>query len=137
MGPESGAGGKEGTMGSRGHSPGHSEDRPRLRARRTSVQRDPRPLKKENPEPGLCDGPRVGSRGIRADRAHMSSGGPPRGQTRWQPLPHGSPTGREKQASALDEEQALGRTARLGRRLLHGHCQLVMQNARNWVTGWT
>lgn len=45
--------------------------------------------------------------------------------------------GREKQASALEEEQALGRTARLRRRLLHGHCQLVMQNARNWVTGWT
>lgn len=40
-------------MGRGDHSPGHSEDWPRLHARRASVQRDPGPLKKENPEPGL------------------------------------------------------------------------------------
>ena len=105
---ESGAGGKEGTMGSGDHSPGHSEDRPRLCARRASVQRDPRPLKKENPEPGLCDGPRVGSWGIRADRARMSSEGPPRGQTRTVATTSQEPHGEGKASLGLRGGASLG-----------------------------
>lgn len=67
----------------------------------------------------------------------MSSEGPPRGQARQQPLPHESPMEGKASLSlgggaGLEQDSTAG-----GGGSFTDTAKVVMQNARNWVAGWT